>query len=426
MSARSTPTGWGDAAWVFALALVVYLLTGGYRYQSVDTTAASEAAWVLARTGSLDLSAFPWLDNRWFFDTAGGVYANRYPGVIVYALPAYLVADALGSTSLWTPGVVSAAIVSAGAAALTSPLLRGLGLPRHVALGGVLVFAFGSATWAVSADAQWPHGIDQLLVVAGMLALSRGHLSVGGLAIGMTVLVRPQLAPAVAAVGLWLAWRAQSWRPLVTFGAPALVGTTLLVGFNGLVLDRWAVSNGLTLRLGNGVLDLPANLALTVVDIHRGMLWVYPALLVCLLGLRRAWRQAPSWVQATAISAVIALLTQLSLNRFTGGDTFAGSRLTIEPLTLAFPLLVLAFTQAPRLARRVGVVLLGWSVVAHAMGAIGYPFVESEEWPASPTYPLTAVVAALASLGTWWLLRRISRTSDQRGEPVVEQAGSRS
>lgn len=368
-----------DAFRLFITTLPLYLLTGGYSLQSIDTAAASEPAWVLASTGSLDLAEWTQLENPWFFETDDGRFSNRAPGTIVYSVPAYALWNMLGGGSSWVPGVVSASIAAALSVALVNVALAQL-IARWSAILASLFFGLGTATWAVSADAQWPHGVNQLLIATALVALSRGRQGTAGVALGMTVFARPQMAPAVLIAGVSQAAMARSWFVLMRLGLGAALGALLLILYNWAVFGRASFDNGLVEFFGRDVaylMRLPANVLGSLLDPQRGVLVLYPALLVLLPMAIGRWRSSPDWVRSAALAGLAALATQLALNRYSGGDSFFGSRLTIESLTLAFPLLVLAWDATTGPLRRWTAGLLYVSVFYHAVGAVWYPYVVS-------------------------------------------------
>lgn len=359
---------------LFGAVLGVYLLTGGYTAQSVDTDAASTAAWNYVRAGTLDLSEIELADNPWFVKHEGGIYSNRFPGTILYSVPFYVASEAIGLSDRWTPGVVAAAFTAAAAVLAMWQLLRIDPSTKPYAIPGALLFAFGTATWTVSADAQWPHTIDQLLIVLGLLALARSRLAAAGLLFGLQVLARPQMAPSVLFIGLTRAFHDRSWRSLLIFGGPALMGATLLFAYNQAIFGQLSYDSGTYVYAGPSALtDLPVNALGTLVDPQRGILLMYPSLVILLTVAPRAWTHSPRWITMGVIGAGVALLTQLALNRYSGGDSFFGSRLTLEPLTLTYPYLVVCWSQLSDRARIWAYPLIGLSVTIHAFGAIAYP-----------------------------------------------------
>jgi alpha-1,2-mannosyltransferase len=155
-------------------------------------------------------------------------------------------------------------------------------------------------------------------------------------------------------------------------------GVALLVSYNGLLFGTWGPSNGHELGGSVGVhwSDLPVNIGGALVSPTRGLLVFYPVLLLALPTLRSAIRAARPWQLAAAIGGTAGLLVQLALNRYSGGDTFFGPRLMIEPLVLWAPLLALAVykfsVDHPR-----SVLLpaaLGAGVIVHGAAAILLPY----------------------------------------------------
>lgn len=412
---------------VFALALALYLPFASFAYvQSVDTEAAATPAWSIAWTGTPDVSSVPRRDERFYFEHDGGVYSNRFPGVVLYGVPFYAVARALSLDHVWAPGAVAGAVATAGAVAVMFVLLTRILASASSAWLSTLFFAFGTATWAVSADAQWPHGINQLLIAAGVLMLASNRLSIAGLLLGLTVLVRPQMAPGVLALGLVLLIQRRSWKDFVSFGGPALGGAIALITYHGLVLDRWTVGNGHTdYAAGDNaaasLLALPANLIGTLLDPTRGVIFLYPVILVAALGVRQAWITGWPWEKAAGIAGAVVLVTQLSLNRYSGGDAFFGSRVTIEALTLAYPLMTKAWTLAPNWSRRIGIPLLAWSVVVHAVGAVSYPYLARDVFPYQPTVIVTVCLALAAFAMARALSSRLDPSAGRNmsGQPQI-------
>jgi hypothetical protein len=411
---------------VAGLTFVLYLLTGGYSYQSIDTDAASTPVWALVRTGSLDLMASPGLlapdllTNEWYVETANGLLSNRFPGVIAYSLPFYGVAEALGIGSRWGPGVVAAATVTAAAVGVMVSLLAALGMSRRVCVGASLFFGLGTATWAVSADAQWPHGIDQLLVVVGLRLMVAGRSASAGLVLGLLCFVRPQLAPAVLVIGLAWAWWDGRWVRLLRFGPPALLGLALVVVYNGLVFGVWSFDHGYYEYGGlQGVsaAGLAAALAATVVGPSRGLLLMYPAIVVAATGVVSAWRSADAVVRSSALAGAAAFVTQLVLNPVEG-EAFFGTRLTIEPLTFAYPLLVLAWQhRSRRVPSWLAVLALSYTAALHAAGAVIAPFLLVPGGVTAGSVTAVALVAVTAFAVTAFAAHRWPMPA-----PVPDQA----
>jgi len=362
-----------------ALLLAAYIVfanpaRGGDHYASALT------AWSIATTGSADLS--PFVQPReplWFFEVGDQVLTNRFAGAVLYAVPFYAVADLFTDRFTMWPGIVAASACATAAVLLMWAALLPLG--RRVALGAAAVFGLGTATFAVSADTQWSHAPAQAALAGAVLALTRGRLGWAGVALGLAVAVRPHLAVAAVAIGAWMAVAARSWTPALRIWAGCVPGVLVLLTYNGAVHDRFWPTNGLERSAddvswggsggGEGLAALPENLLGTLASPGRGVLVLYPVLVLLAFWLPAAWRRATPAERAAAVGGLGYLVAQLTLNRYSGGWWFFGSRLTIEPLTLAFPLLVRAWTAVPpgrwRLASWL---LLGWGTVTHVLGGI--------------------------------------------------------
>jgi hypothetical protein len=359
--------------------LAVYIVFGNPS-RGGDHYAAALSAWAIATTGSADVSA--WAapqEGLWLFARGDEVVSNRFAGAVLFAVPFYAAASVVtDGFSMW-PGIVAASVCAGASAVFMGLALTPLG--RRAAIGGAAVFALGSATFAVSADTQWSHAPAQAALAAGVLALTRGRLGLAGLALGLAAAVRPHLVVVAVVVAAWMSWSARSWTPAVRVGVGAIPGVLVLLSYNAVVHGRFSPTNGLERSAadvpwgdsggGVGLASVPENVAGTLFSPGRGMLALYPVLLVLAWWLPRAWRQATAAERAAAAGALGYLLVQLTLNRYSGGWWFFGSRLTIEPLTLAFPLLVRAWTVMPvRGWRPVAWVLLGWGFVTHVMGGV--------------------------------------------------------
>lgn len=381
------PTRRARPRWVSALgvlgvgaALLGFYITFGNRAAGGDHYASALTAWSIATTGSADVSPFVAArEPLWLFAVGDEVVTNRFAGAVLYAVPFYAVGDLFTDRFTMWPGIVAASTLATAAVLLIWAALLPMG--RRVALGAAAVFALGTATFAVSADTQWSHAPAQAALAGAVLALTRGRLGWAGVALGLAVAVRPHLAVAALAIGVVMALAARSWRPLLRIGLGTVPGVLVLLTYNGLVHDRFWPTNGLERSAddvawgdsggGEGLSALPENLLGTLASPGRGILVLYPVLLVLAFWLPAAWRRATVAERAAAVGGLAYLLVQLTLNRYSGGWWYFGSRLTIEPLTLAFPLLVRAWTATPAGGwKALAWVALGWGFVTHVLGGV--------------------------------------------------------
>lgn len=431
-------------------ALVGLYITFGNPARGGDHYAAALSAWAIATTGSADVSAFAVArEGLWLFEVGDQVVSNRFAGAVLYAVPFYAVASLFTSGFTMWPGIVAASVLATVAVACIWGTVRPLG--QRVAWGAAAVFGVGSATFAVSADTQWSHAPAQAALAAGVLALSRGRLGLAGLALGLAAAVRPHLVVAGLAIAAWAAISARDWRPGVRVALGTVPGVLVLMSYNAAVHDRFWPTNGLERSAvdvswgdsggGVGLSALPENLLGTLVSPGRGILVLYPVLVLLAFWIPRAWRQATTAERAAAVGAVAYLLAQLTLNRYSGGWWYFGSRLTIEPLTLAFPLLVRTWTLVPAGRWRLAAwLLLGWGWVAHVLGAVSVqpsvdgrvlkdPWTFYDPWVVAtmnwPGVTLLVLVVATAAfvLGSWLLTSWPRRTSRDGEREQVESVG---
>jgi hypothetical protein len=298
---------------------------------------------------------------------------NRLPGTIFWATPFYAV---LGNGSHPTiyPSALAAEVASAIAIGLAFTLCCRV-VSRHIALAAALLLAFATGTWTVSSDQLWTHGPAQVAVLLTVLLASRRRWFLAGIPAGFAVLVRPHLGVVGFTIAVMAAVRTKSSRPLL-LGIGGAAGGIVLLAYEHALWGRWEIFGGYDQPVaGSGhkvaafFIGIPGDL----VSPERGLLVMTPALLLLLPGLRAAWRTAPDWVRSAAIAGIGYLVLQLWGIRFGGGDGFYSYRTTLESLTLAVPLLALAWrewTAATRARRTAFAALAAASVVLHAFGAV--------------------------------------------------------
>lgn len=410
--ALTDASAWTVFAVVAGPLLAVYLATASYAMpQSPDIVAAALPAWQLAERGTLALDDHAG-DNPWLVDTGERIVSNRQPGVIAWALPFYALApDTSADDPPLGPAGVAAAVAAALAMGVLALVFRTL-VPPPAAVAAALVAGLGTATWTVSADGLWPHGPGQLWLALGMLALRGAHFARAGLGFAAAILTRPNAAVVAAVTGLYAAWRQRSLRPAVLVGAASAAGVAVLVAYNTLVFGSPSLTGGypsdFTDRLTTMTLTRYAeNVVGTLVSPSRGVLVLSPFLLVLAPGLRAAWRAAPDWVRGSALGGLVYLLLHLRMNRFWGGTNFFSYRYPLEALTLAAPLLLLAYREwaaRTRGRRRWLAAAVAAAVGVHALGAVYFtaPLDPRDPWTEPAILPVAAaagpvVVAAVAA-----------------------------
>ena len=365
------------AALFFPLFLL-YTSTASYDGLQVnDAIAAAVPAWTLANEGTLTLPESAPV-NRWFVEAKGRQVSNRFPGVIGFAVPFYWLTRGSASQPTIPEGTLAAAFAAALAVSLMAFALRRV-VDTRVAVAGALLFGLGTTTWTVAGATLFSHAPAQLWLTLGLVAAASSRWWLSAPAYAAAILTRPHLVLAPAVTAVWVAWRDRMWRAACWLLLGCALGLGLVMLYNHHVFGYWSVRGGYELpvaeALGRNPLDLAGNVVGVLLSPSRGLLGFSPFVLLLLCGIRPAWRAAPSWARGAGLGAVAYLLLQLQANRFSGGTGFYGYRLPLEPLTLAAPLLVLAYTEwvarSARL-RRAFAVLVGYSVACQVLGAIWF------------------------------------------------------
>ena len=368
------------------VALLVYLLTATYDpFQANDNRAVNLSAWALGTQGTLELPPEWEGGNRWIVEGRdGALYTNRFPGAILWASPFHAVGEMVVRRGApdhpvflnYAPGGVAAATVTALAVGMSFLVFRRLA-SRSLAAAATGVLAFGTATWSISADSMWTHGLTQLTLLLGVLATADGRHVRAGLGFAAAVLARPHTAVIPATVGIWSSARSRRWRPMIVIGLVSVLGLLSMSVYSFSLFGTWAPvagygATGPGLRSAGDILTLLERIAFMVAHPLRGVLVYTPFLLILLPFVRHGWRASPWWVRSAAVGGVLYLVVQVWGDSWAGGGGFFGSRLTIETLTLLGPLLLRTWqVSVSRSARLKGacVGLVFAAVLTHALGA---------------------------------------------------------
>ena len=364
---------WYDAFLVGVAALAVFAVTAQYHDPlNNDTQSAAIAAWQLAKHGNATLTAFQG-HVAWLYHVGGRDVTNRLPGTIFWATPFYAVLGRGDDPGVY-PSALAAAVASAIAIGLTFALCCRI-VARSIALGAALLLAFATGTWTVSADQLWTHGPAQAAVLLTVLCCAQRQWLLAGIPAGFAILIRPHLGIVAVVLGVAAALQERRWRPLL-ISVGSAIGLAILLVYNHDVWRTWSVFGGYggpAPASRHVVGDFAEGIVGVFVSPERGMLILTPALLMLLPGIRAAWRAAPSWVRSASLAGLGYLAEQLWVSRFSGGNGFYSYRTTLESLTLAVPLLALAWrewTAVTRLRRTAFAGLAALSVALHAFGAV--------------------------------------------------------
>ena len=394
---------------VAALCAVVYLLTAAYTSVSGDVMSANVLSWQLATTGDAEFteSTYPPIDEHparavWVIPTEDGrEVIGRSPGAVALALPAYL-ARGDDSFSL-APAAVSAAVLTAVAILLLGLALRDLLPAKEVALA-MLVVGLGTPMWSVAADGMWPHTVTVLGICGMAWSARRERWWLVGLFGGVVVWGRLHAAVIVAIVGLYVAWKRRDAATAIRVGTVSGLMLAVQCVWTQAVYGSWNPMSSYDTGpfeeyAGDHRLDLVNQLGFWVSP-DRGILIWTPLIVVLIPALVRSWRSLPDWSRGLAIGALAYTLLQGFLNRFSGGDSFYGYRLTLELLACRAPALALSASRAGRVARLCFAPVLTIQVLVIATGAIvsGLGTRAEDVWTRNSFFsPLATEPAALVS-----------------------------
>ncbi len=333
---------------VFLVALTLYGLTAHYLgHQVNDTQAVSWPAWNFVHHGTFMLEHAKGVPvNDWIYPANGHIVAGRMMGVILIGVPVCAL--------LWWTGMTPAACNGASAAVLTAvtiALLFGTFrklAPGRSALAAAAVVAFGTPLWSVAAAETWPQTGDALILSLMLFFLSRDRVGWAGISLAPALMVRPHVAIVALIMGLGLAARSRSLRPVLSFGVPAGISLALLMLWNHWYFGIWNLLGAYHTQVNTlvtpttGSSDL-LNAAGAFFTPTQGLLVFTPVIALALLWMAKGWRKAPSWTALALVAGVVYELVQLRLDNYTGGGGFYGSRLTLELMVLSAPLAVACY-----------------------------------------------------------------------------------
>jgi hypothetical protein len=377
-----------EATLLFSALVVVYL-ANGKTLGSGDTLPARYLPLSLLREGTFYLDSFPFLyDDRvqverrgglpYYVTRAKGHYVSWYPvGAALFAVPVYVPA-VLASINPESPSLavlekLSAAVIVALSAVLLYLILLRV-TTRVVALALVVVYALGTSNFSVSSQAVWQHGPSQLALIATLYCLVRGHdeprwVSLAGFPLAVAVITRPPdalLALPLAAYVLW-----QHRAQVVGFSLSALPPVVFQLWYNITYFDDpfHTQLSGLDTSLWQTpILEGLAGLLLSP---GRGLLVYSPVVALSALGMVRAWLPGGNRLLRTlTVGAVLTILLYSKWAKWWGGYTY-GPRLLAD-LSPLFAISILPLADQLKRQRAwqvVFLVLTGWSIGAHAMGA---------------------------------------------------------
>lgn len=382
------PAGREAIVWAL-LALVLY--TANFRLiASGDSYAARFVPFAVLGYGTVLLDPVEALVRNehpnpyWMQTTRDGRHASLFPiATPLVVTPLYLPAAAYLWATDWSPARVAplarimekiaASVVAASAVGLMFVLLA-RSTVRRDARWLTVAFAAGTSTWVIGSQALWMHGVAELLLLAGLVALtggeSRTRLIVAGTAAGLLAMNRPLDALFAAALACYV-WRTCR-SGLAAFAAAAAVPVAALLVYNMTVFGvPWggyqATGHISRVFFGHPVFEGIAGL---LVSPGKGLLVYSPFLLW--LGYRNSLSAHPFSGLARLLAAAVALqVVMYAATDWRAGYAY-GTRFLLTTVPVLVWLLVVPLQRLSASGRRWFAAAVAVAIAIQAIGAFKY------------------------------------------------------
>lgn len=395
---------------VFLPVAAIYLATTSWGIDvNIDVMTNTYTAHSLGTSGSPVVTGYEVPESHrtyisWLTPVEDGYISSYPPGAALLAAPLYAVIDRdlnrgtlyrdaaevshlepipVSYPDVW-PGSVVAALSSAAAIGFLGLTFRLIGSPQS-ALIGAYVAAFGTSVWSVAADGLWQHGPSLMWLALGIYLSNKERWWGAGLAFGATILTRQLTGVVAAVIGIGLAIRRRSLRPMVGIGVASSLGLGLLSLWNGAFLGTaapWGIrssqASGLVSSewvgvrfsgdVGGGI-GLFENQLRGAFDPTHGFAVLSPLFVVCAFFLIKAWKEAGPANRWAAVGGLLYYITQHRITIYAHFG-YLGYRYPLEALMASAPLWFLAYRHAYRWSRLVPPAAIAASVLAHAAFAI--------------------------------------------------------
>lgn len=360
-----------------SVVLVIMLSFGVYLYKpliqsSRDNMPLRWGATLLATRGTLNFAELPIDPNRFYslkvLDN-GEVRSHTPVGTALLAAPVFFLARVLGmeftdENVVFLDGL-AATLLTALSAGMATHLARHWG--RRAAIFVGLALAFGTASWSTASRCLWQHTGAQFTMLAALCVLEGSsrrllRLLAGGALLAFCFWCRPALAPAIAAIGLFVL--IQHRREAIVGGIAACV---VLAGWIAYNLAAYGKPLGTYLSLdalGPDTLGAyPRRLFGHLFAPNRGMFVFSPILLLTVAPMvSNAWNwREKRWLAMLAVAATVGILARGFFYGWFGGHCY-GSRYSLDSAAFmligAAPLFAKLLEKATRAILPIGLLVL--------------------------------------------------------------------
>ena len=327
-------------------------------------------------------------DVWWIIKTKQGSLVSMYPPVTpVLVAPLYLPAVVYLNTTDWSTQRierVARVMEKLAASFVASMSVAGIFLllrrQCEVFTAGclALLFAFGTATWVVSSQALWMHGVAQLLVV-GLLCIATAPLQTAGLMFAsglMSSLLACNRQPdAILAAGFAVHALVRDRRNFAFFFAGAALPLAAILLYNIQVVGNVVGGYGLAMegkRIELSVHDTIEGVLGLLISPAHGLLLFSPFFIFAPLGFALHAQRPP----LRSLSLLLATVVVCQVFFYGAVNWSSGVSWGPRFMTDLLPILIWALPPVVKCMRPMGLrvfkVLSVFSVVSSGAGAFGY------------------------------------------------------
>jgi len=303
----------------------------------------------LVTHGDIDISRY---DRTFMFalEHNDDLYSIYGVGVSLVAAPIYLALTKVGVDARVMEGTVGI-LFTAGSAALFYVLLARL-FDRRIAVGGTIVFVFGTTMWPLASTAFYQHAPVAFLQILALLAFfardERAPLR-AGLAMGAAFFVRPTQVVLAATMGFL--YLSEDRRKVARFTLGAL---PFFLGL--LIQNRWIWGSWLEGGYARSGVGYHAFFGQAIggqtIGWWRGMFIYSPFLILGVVGLVEAGRRR-GWIEkriiAIAAGSILLLLFYSRWDTWWNGLHQFGYRYQLDFVPLIVLMVVYAIHVRPAL-----------------------------------------------------------------------------
>lgn len=384
MRSRQLPRGLhgGLLAWGILFAAFIAFYAGTYSYRSIsDTDQNSWSTRALALHGDVDLArytdTFKFLRPKtlpggmsYAQERDGHLYSITSVGLSLTVAPLYAVFARLEVSDAVLQAVASIPFVAVGALLLFRLFIKMF--PRGVAVGGTIVYAFGTTMWPVAAMGYYMHGpasLYQAIGLTGLFTQSRASPILAGVGFGTAAWIRPQLGIPLVLVGVM--YLLESRRNVLLYSAGVLPAAIAFLVQNRWIWGTWVTTGYSQAEVGwNG--NVPEATVQLLFGWWRGIFLYSPVLIVGVIGVILAARNIDGVTERRMVTLGAATIALIFLyarrSDWTGGLNQFGYRYLLDVVPFLVVLTAYAVTKAPSL-RALVVPLGGLSVLIMTVGA---------------------------------------------------------